>query len=407
MAKKLMINCATCDTRKALEENYTHYEAITINAATVLTNAQGKVLLNSLPITLNCADVLEVEEDVELRTINGKGEIKSSDMLPDKKQIMMVNGSLTIDPDTRKQVENYVSITVNGSVIYPESMAACLGSLKVNGSTTCYPDGAIILKRNAVIDKLFALRAKKSLYWAAKRMIMVDPELDGKALMEKGASFCAKEVIIAQSKVEEMLQLIDEKAEIKIVPDGTAVVLDDLTLDETALHRYGKRLYVVGDVTVPGEKDCLDAVEYLEVRGDAKVPQERKAALLQAAKEIAGEVKTAKPRGAALGDKPYLKITKWMLEQQPMGVEVSDCAVVKIEQDISKEMILKRLEIRDCGVVKCSRDQEDAVEMICEDVGQIKDAEGEDGAGSTIKAALGGFMDVLDTKIINAADFVM
>lgn len=407
MAKKLMINCATCDTRKALEDNYAHYEAITINAATVLTNAQGKALLNQLPITLNCADMLEIEEEVEIRSINGSGEIKSSDILPDKKQIMTVNGSLNISPDTQKQLENYVRIMVNGSVTYPESMAGCLGNLTVNGSTTCYPDGAIILKRNAVIDKLFALRAKKSLYWSAKRIIMVDPELDGKALGEKGAAFCAKEVIIAQSKVEEMIDLIDERAEIKIVPDGTAVVLDDLTLDEAALRRYGNKLYVVGDVTVPGEKDCLDAVEYLAVRGDAEVPQERKAALLQVLKEITGEVKTVKPRGAIIMDKPYLKITKWMLEQQPMGIEVSDCAVVKIAQDIPKEMILQGLEIRDCGVVKCSEEQEDAVSMICEDVGQIVEPDGEDGVGDTIKAALGGVMGALDTKVINAADFVM
>ena len=31
MAKKLMINCATCDARNILEENYAHYEQITVN----------------------------------------------------------------------------------------------------------------------------------------------------------------------------------------------------------------------------------------------------------------------------------------------------------------------------------------------------------------------------------------
>ena len=38
MAKKLMINCANCDARNILEENYAHYEQITINCAMVLTN---------------------------------------------------------------------------------------------------------------------------------------------------------------------------------------------------------------------------------------------------------------------------------------------------------------------------------------------------------------------------------
>ena len=399
-----MINCATCDIRNALEENYSNYESITINTATVLTNDSGKAFLSKLPVTLNCANVLEIEEDVDFRTINGRGEIKSTNALPEKKYVMVVNGSLTIGPNTQKHLEKCVGMTVNGSVQYPESVSAFLGAMTVNGSTTCYPDNAVVLKRNAVIDKLFALRAKNCLYWSAKRMILVDPELDGKQLHDKGVTFKSKEAIIAQSKVESVLDLIDDQTEIILVPDGTAVVLDDLTLDAVALQRYGNKLYVVGDVTVPKD-DCLDALEYLAVRGDAKVPQVRKEVLLSVMTEISGDVKIAKPHGASLSDKPYLKITKWMLEHQPMGLDVSDCAVVQIANDIPKELIMERLKIEDCGTVKCSVDQEDALAMVCQDVGQIGDAD--EGAAGTIKSALGGMMDLLDTKVINAADYVM
>ena len=41
-----------------------------------------------------------------------------------------------------------------------------------------------------------------------------------------------------------------------IVPDGTAVVRDDVTLDQGTLRRHGSKLYVIGDVTVP-ETDGL------------------------------------------------------------------------------------------------------------------------------------------------------
>ena len=58
MAKKLVINCATCDARNAREENYAHYESITINCAMALTSPQGKTVLNKLPLTLNCGNVL-------------------------------------------------------------------------------------------------------------------------------------------------------------------------------------------------------------------------------------------------------------------------------------------------------------------------------------------------------------
>ena len=91
MAKKLMINCATCDARNALEENYAHYEQITINCAMVLTSPNAKAVMNKLPFTLNCANVLEIEGDVDLRTINGSSEIKSGDVVPTSKYYMVVN----------------------------------------------------------------------------------------------------------------------------------------------------------------------------------------------------------------------------------------------------------------------------------------------------------------------------
>ena len=408
MAKKLMINCATCDARNALEENYAHYEQITINCAMVLTSPNAKAVMNKLPFTLNCANVLEVEGDVDLRTINGSSEIKSGDVVPTSKYYMVVNGALTIGPDTQQQLAQCVGMTINGSLTCPDSIYATLKNVSVNGSTTCYPDGAIVLKRSVTIDKLFVLRAKGSLYWSGRRMIMVDSELDADKLKAKGVSFSTKEVIISQSKVESLIDLIDESADIIIVPDDTAVVLDDITLDEDTLRRYGKQLYVIGDVTVPENADALDELKYLNVRGDVEVPQEHKAKLLEVLTEISGKIEITKPKGVILEDKPFVKITKWMLEQQPLGIEVCDCAVVKIADNIPKELIVERLHIEDCGVVKCCEELEDAVSMICSDVGHVG-AEDEDGTGigNMLKDAMGGIKGALETKVINAADYVL
>lgn len=409
MAKKLMINCANCDARNILEENYAHYEQITINCAMVLTNPNAKAVMNKLPLVLNCANVLEIEGDVDLRTVNGSSEIKQSDAVPGSKYYMMVNGSLTIGPNTQAQLAQCVGMSINGSLTCPESIYASLSGVTVNGSTTSYPDGAILLKRSAVIDKLFALRAKSSLYWSSRRMIMVDPQLDAEKLRSKGVTFSTKEVIISQSNVEPLIDLIDEKAEIIIVPDGTAVVLDDITLNEDALRRYGKQLYVIGDVTVAEDADALDEIKYLNIRGDVTVPQAHKEKLLRVLTEISGEVEITKPKGAVLEDKPYLKITKWMLEQQPLGLYVSDCAIVKIADDIPKELITQRLHIEDCAMVKCSEELEDAVTMVCVDVAKIGGGEEGDGMGigDMLKAAMGGIKGALETKVINAADYVL
>lgn len=409
MAKKLTINCANCDARKVQEENYSHYEQITINCATILTSPAGKAVLSILPFTLNCANVMELEDDVDFRTVNGSSEIKSGDAVPQQKFYLAVNGQLTLGPDTQKQLEKCVGMTINGSLVCPESVYTALPAVKVNGSTTCYPDNAIVLKRSAVIDRLFALRAKNSLYWSGRRMIMVDPELNAEALRNKGASFSAGEIIIARSKVESLIDLIDEKAEIIIVPDDTAVIMDDITLDDTALRRFGSSLYVIGDVTVPENTDALDRLTYLNIRGDALVAPEHKEKFLETVTEISGEVKSIRPRGAVLEDKPFVKITRWMLEQQPLGIDVKDCGIVKISDDIPRELIVERLHLEDCGIIKCSKELEDAVSMVCEDTAHICTTDGDDdmGIGNMIKNALGGINNALDTKIINAADYIL
>lgn len=409
MAKNLIVNCATCDARTMQEENYAHYETIVINSAALLTSPDGKAVMSKLPVTLNCANVLEVARDVHLRAINGKHEIHDSDAVSPTPFYLVVNGVLTIHPHTQKQLEHCVGITVNGTLTCPESMYATLANVNVNGATTCYPDGAIVLKRSAVIDKVFTLRAKSSLYWSARRMIMVDPQLDGAALRSKGAFFHSKEVIVAQSKVEELVDLIDEQAQLILVPDHTAVVLDDVTLDETTVGRYGKKLYVIGDVTVPQQNAALEGLEYLNVQGDIKVPQEHKDQLLSVLTEVSGAVKVTQPRGTVVEDKPYVKITKWMLEQQPKGILVSDCAFVHIADDIPREWIMERLHIEDCAVVQCCEALEDAVAMVCEECAQVGHADHMDGGGigDTIKAALGGIKGALDTKVINATQYVL
>ncbi len=407
MAKKMIINCGDCDARNVSEETLAAYESIVINAGTVLVTPEAKNLLNRYAVTMNCGDVLELEKDVKLSSINGSAQIKSTDVVP-VRTYLDINGSLDIGPNTEKVLQQYVGISVNGTVTYPESMGGFLSGLSVNGSTVCYPDEAVVLKRNAVIDKTFVLRAKKKLYWSAKRMIMVDPELDAAALAAKGATFSTKEVILAQSKVEALIDLIDEQAEIVIVPDGTAVIRDDVELDDTVLRKYGTKLYIAGDLRVPKEgEDALSRLEYLNVQGDVSVSERGKKLLLEKAVQIAGDIKIL--RGRTVSDKMSVRISKWMLEQDSDGISVVDCMKVRLDEDIPNQLILDRLSIRDSMNVECTPEQESALAAVCEDVMKIGQG-GEEpglGIGDILKGVLGGAKELLDTKVINAGDYVL
>lgn len=396
MEKKTVINTSVCDVRNVSEKTLAAYGELSINTALLLANSRSRALLAQYSVTLNCAKVLDVEGDVQVSTVNGSVQIKSTDV-PTGKRFLIVNGSLGIGPDTQRALEQYVGILVNGSVTYPESLSGALGMLTVNGSTTCYPDGAVVLKRKAVIDRLFVLRAREALYWAGKRLIMVDPKLDPAALEAKGAKFSAPEAILAESKVEGLIGLLDEKADIIIVPDGTAVVQDDVALDSGTLKKYGSKLYITGDLTVEQEgAAALEGLEYLNVRGDVLVAENLKDLLMEKAQEIEGEVTVLKARGLTLRDQPMVRVTRRMLEREPEGVLVMDCAIAKLDEDVEEQLILERLSISDCAMVKCTREQEDAVTAVSQDVAQIG---GEEEGGF-------GLPDD-DAKAINAAEYVL
>ncbi len=401
MEKKLTINAATCDARKVQEETLQAYERITINVAELITDARSRALLAKYPVVMNCAEILDVPVDVRVRTVNGSTQIKSSDV-PGEKSLLTVNGSLEIGPDCGKVLEQYVGIRVNGSVMYPESMSGALGMMHVNGSTVCYPDGAVVLKRNTVIDRLFALRAKNTLYWSRGSMVMVDPDLDPAVLAAKGARFSAKTAIIAESKAEALTELLDERTDIVVIPDGTAVVRDDVKLDKGVVRKYGTKLYVLGNVTVKKESaQTLEALEYLNVRGNVFVDKSLEDTLWEKLEEIGGKVTVLKSR--YLRDMESCRITQWLLEREPGGIGVEDCAAVKIDEDVDKELILQRLTITDCDSVYCSSEQEDAVAAICTDCAKIGGSPEDD----TKRTEDTEKQPSADERTINAADYVL
>lgn len=397
MGKKLKINCAACDVRNVREEVLAAYDSVSINCATILATPESQALMSRYAVKMNCADALVLEKEVQIKTINGKAKISPTDAaLP---FYYIINGMLQIEPGTEAVMSKCVGMTVNGMVMYPQSMAGFLGKMNVNGKAVCYPDEAVLLKKEAVIDRVFALRAKDRLYWAAKRLILVDPRLDPEALAKKGARFSAPEAIIAESKVEGLIELIDERTEIVIVPDGTAVVNDDVELDETTLQRYGNKIYILGDVTVKAAAaGAVEQLEYLNIRGDVITASNVKAELLKKAESIEGDVQVY--YGKVYRDVPELKINTDLLTLEEDGITVVACAIVKIDPEIPAGMILEKLHILECAVVECTPEQRAAVSSVCQNVPVI-------GERKDIAEHLDEDEDDSDTVKINTANYIM
>ena len=406
--KKMIVNCASCDMRSVSEETLQSYEQIVVNSALVLVTARTKDLLNRYNVRLDAADVLEVPEgdNVRVSSQNGAYEL-TGDRMPSAGEIalLMVNGSLTVGEDALEAARAYQQIRVNGSVVMPRSMVGKLTNLSVNGSTETYPDGAIRLRRNAVIDRTFPLRIRENaLYWAARRLVFTDPALDVEKLRDKGVRFSTKTALLAESLAEAVTPLLDEEADILVVPDGTGFVNGYAKVNKRFLKKFGTKLYVNGDLIVEADAaDVLPQIEYLYVNGTAKVPAD----LVDAFEEIDArydELKVVKAWGKIIEDQIRVKVDKALLEKYPTGILVTDCVMVKLAADLTPEMILDRLSLADCVQVHCSEEQEAAVGAVAEDVVSINGADDAMGVGDMVTGSLGLHPDL---KVINAAEYVM
>ena len=408
--KKMIVNCATCDMRKVSEETLQAYEQIVVNSALVLVTSETKELLNRYNVMLNTADVVEVPsgDDVRLNSQNGAYEL-TADAAPETGvwAMLMVNGSLTIGEDALEAARAYERIRVNGSVLMPKSMAGKLTNLNINGSINAYPDGAIRLKRNAVVDKTFPLRVRENaLYWAARRLVFLDTALDVEKLAQKGVRFSSREALVAESLAETVTPLLTDDTDITVVPDGTIFVNDDVKMDRRFLKKHGPRAYINGDLTVePDAVSVLPEIRYLYVNGDVKLPQE----LVEAFEDVDArydELQILKKTGKIIQDQVRAAVDKALLEKFPDGVNVLDCAMLKISADVPSELILERLSISDCAKVVCTEEQEAAVSAVSTDVAMIGNKGDEMGGGiaDMVTGSLGLNPDI---KVINAAEYVM
>lgn len=369
--KKLNVDAVVLDLRHLTEETLAAYDQCEMDAVFALTNPQAQALLNQYGVKLDVVQSIHCEEDVETTTINGKATLDGTS-IPEKKRVMVVNGKLSVKPDGVKALEQYCGIVVNGKLYCPESLASVVtAKCTVNGKLCLYPDDAVILNSTTRLDKMFLLRAQPKLYWAEKLFIAVDPKLDAEALAAKGARFSSQKAILTERNAEILAPLFTEETELMILPDGTAVLEDDLELSAGTLRRYGTRLYVAGDVTVPeGAEELLGRMEYLHVAGDVLLP----AALEEAFYGIPDlEYDSLRVLlGHAIVGSPRLKLGKAMLDLYPQGVTCVDCAMVELEETLEPDVIAKKLRFDGCAFVRCTEAQENAVLAVSKDVAKVQ-----------------------------------
>lgn len=423
--KNLLLNCDLCDTRKMKEEDYSHYEHIVINTDVLLVTAESKSILSRLPVTINNDSTIELEdgEEVYIKSVNGSYEITGNSSVAEH-TILSVNGSLFVHPGTEEILKKYDEIVVNGSVRYPKSLEGFLGKMNVNGATDSYPDDCVMLDSVFTIDKYFPLRAREgSKYYVGSRVIIKDESVDITRLVEKKVHFETKRLLVLESKIEDSVPLFDESVDFIVIPNGMKLIDDDIVLNEEFIRNEGSRLFIYGDVKVDKKADMnalRNNIEKLIIKGTVSLRSEQEEAFRSMNVEF-DNIKIKKDNRKIV-NVVKAKLDKKLFDDSPKGIEVHNVAKLKIKDDVTSEMILEKLVIRNCAKVDCSEELESAVAAVSENVAIIgkasDDEEGAEGiggilgdmfggAGGILGDIAGGAKKLLDTKLINADNYVM
>ena len=391
--RNLRINCAMCDISSVNESTLAAYESIVINSALVLTSAQTQALIPKYRVIFNTSSVLEKPEGAQVKVINGKHVIMAGDVYQ-QPVALLVNGLLEIDKDAEKAMEQYLMIQVNGSAVYPDSLSGKLPMLRVNGNTECYPADSVRLNASFIVDKTFKLRAKPGMFYARRRVVLLEESLDPAALSAKGVRFCTRTAVLAESLAEKALPMFSQDVEIHLVPDGCAFVDGDATLTEALVKRWGSKLYISGDLLLDAQSEPLiSQLQYLKVMGSVQLPEN----LVHAFSAIASEYGELLPvRGMLVRDKVSFTLDKGLLERHPEGITFIDCVNVRLDESIPPEWIEEKLRFKACVNVACAPHQRSSVELIgpnLADIGQL-----ENGDESTLPSDP-------DTQVINTTEF--
>lgn len=396
--KNLKINAAICDVRGITEEYLSHYAGAKINAATLVTSPEAQAVLGKCDVKLNAATSVSLAEDIRFSVINGPMTVSAGQSAPEERLGGIVNGPLTLEPGCEEVLDRYVFLCVNGPITCPASMTARLHRFQINGPICAYPDGAILLKRNTVLDRTFHLRAKQdALYFAGSQIVALAPDINFSKLAEKDVRFATRRLLVAESLAESAVPLFDERADITVVPDGCAYLDDDTVLDSALVRRYGGKLYIDGNLTVNRDSAAvLEQISYLHVNGTVLVTRSMKDRVL--GMELTCD-ELAIVGGTLIRDRHTVEVSAAMLEDAEDGVSITDCAKVDFAADITPALLKAQLvSLTDCACVKCSKEQLPVLETLAQDVAHITCGE-EEGAEEAEKDG--------DTVSINAAVYTV
>ena len=364
MEKHLIINAATVNMLRAKPETLKEYDLVNINCSVCITNPESRQLLAQGKININTAKVinLDVKDDIQVVKLNGLEKMKGAAALDREPALLVCNGALFIEEGEAKSLGQYKAVLLNGVVLHPASFDT--SNITLNGANLAYPDGAIVMLQKLELDNAFINSAVSGATYyvlgvtedvmksggmngdmaAMMKNIgisAVEP-LDLDLLKSKGIRFNTPWITVAEENAQVLLPLVEGNYGSTIIPAGYKL-MEKGRLDFIAVRRFGKRIFVKGDLEITNEDgNALSQVESLVVLGNVRISEKLLDAFLSKCDKF-GNLMAYKGEYIAVNGEEYTMSSE-LLEDLEEGATFSFTdSMVQIPAEVSSELIRQKI----------------------------------------------------------------
>ena len=371
--KKLKINAGYLDVTELTPEKLAAYDSIKINGGVLILNPTARELLAEKGASLNMGIYFDVPDKAHVMSSNGRTDITAETVVPEN-CVLLCNGALHLHPGSAGAVAAYAGLLVNGRVILPESMRGALSRITLNGDTLVYPDDARFVSGDITVDRRFARQVDSGAYlFTGDDAFLTDPAVDAAALLDKNVVVHAQKAYVSQ-EIADGDMLFDMQTEVVPIPAGYAFVRAEsqLRMDAAVVARYGKKLFVLGDVRAEADdKDSLDALESLIVYGNAQIAQP----LLPVWNARCQRVDSLSfiDNSRLISKLPEAIISRELLEACEHGLSLEECELVTVLGDMEPALLAEKVKrLTGCAACVCTEAQQSVLQLVAADTNFIR-----------------------------------
>lgn len=392
--KNLEVDAGFVNAINFTEEIAQMYNKITIDTGVLITSDSSQKILSKYGVIIDAGYVVSFRNGTNLSYMNGMRTITPNETVSEHTAVL-INGKLLVEKGCAEIIKNFERIIVNGLAIYPDDIDS--SKLQCHGSSVVYPADATLITKSFDVDEIFCIRAENNeKYFTPESVYFTDMDVDLQELIDKNVHIICKKAFVYQSLLRKALKLLDKKAEVETIPDGCAIIKDDVELCEETVERYGNKMYSFGSVFIPKEaKPILEKIEYLRSGENLFVCKEVPQELLkncQASEDIIFHA------GKLIYKQSMVTVDENLLNSNPEGISLMKISHISIDPALSVDALKAGLkEIVKCSHVSCTSEQNGYISTIAKKVSMISCDEQDDKENENGESTQGNNTVYIDT----------